>query len=249
MCASPIHQHRAAYDPFAAIYNRSMAEDFCRRALPVVHSLLLHRLPDRARIFDLCCGSGQMARTLSEKGFLVTGIDSSAEMLRLARQNAPGVPLILSDARCFALAPVFDAAVSTFNSLAHITGDDLRRVFRNVRASLNALGTFLFDLTMEDGYAAKWRGSFSEVHENVAWTVRPSYDSRAKLARNDVTIFRRQSGNIWQRSDFRIAQNCHSEYELRNHLNDAGFRRIDTYDAERDLGMDGEFGRRFFVAA
>ena len=64
MCATFAQSHRTAYDPFARIYNRSMAEDFCQRALPIIDSLLLHRLPAHARILDLCCGSGQMVFAL-----------------------------------------------------------------------------------------------------------------------------------------------------------------------------------------
>ncbi len=250
MCATPASQYGNDYDPFAWIYDRSMAEDFYRRALPVVKSLLLDRLPAGACILDLCCGSGQMAQSLSTLGFQVTGLDLSEQMLSLAREKAPHLPLILCDVKHFSLQPVFDGIISIFNSLAHtMRTDDLQRIFQNAQSALKTGGTFVFDLTMEDGYTAKWRGSFGEVHESVAWTVRPSYDARSKLACNDVTVFRRQAGDLWQRSDFRITQKCHAEHEIRNSLHAAGFRRIDSYDAERDLGMAGESGRTFFVAA
>src|SRR5437879_1793467 len=108
-------QHRAAYDPLALIYNRSIAEDFCRRAWPVVERLLLSRVPAGARVFDLCCGSGQMARELSQQGYEVVGLDGSEQMLDLARQNAPSASFVLADARHFSFVHIFDAVLSSFN--------------------------------------------------------------------------------------------------------------------------------------
>src|SRR3954468_11899313 len=92
-------QLRDAYDPFALIYNRGMAEDFCRRAWPIVERLLLSEIPQQARVLDLCCGSGQMARELTQRGYSVVGLDGAPQMLELAKQNAPEASFILADAR------------------------------------------------------------------------------------------------------------------------------------------------------
>ena len=101
---------------------------------------------------------------------------------------------------------------------------------------------------MEEGYSTKWCGSFGEVHDGIAWFVRPSYDPNSRLARNDVTVFRHELGDIWNRSDFRITQKCHSESQGCEQLRHAGFAHIESYDAERDLAMMGELGRQFFLA-
>ena len=71
-------------------------------------------------ILDLCCGSGQMARALTARGFQVIGLDASESMLRLARQNAPLARFIRADMRFFRLPPQFAGALCSFNSLAHI---------------------------------------------------------------------------------------------------------------------------------
>jgi ubiquinone/menaquinone biosynthesis C-methylase UbiE len=51
-----------AYDRFAWVYDRYWAGDFATRVLPVLERLLLASLPAGARILDLCCGTGQLAR-------------------------------------------------------------------------------------------------------------------------------------------------------------------------------------------
>lgn len=240
-------QRLDAYDPMALIYNRTIAEDFCRRAFPVIERLLLSQLPRRARILDLCCGSGQMARELTRCGYEVVGLDGSEKMIGFARTNAPEAVLFLADARAFSTSRCFDAVLSTFNSFAHAsTISELEAIFRNVRAALKPDALFLFDISMEEAYTSKWRGSFGDVQEDVAWIVRPTYDAETKIARNDVTIFQRNSSS-WHRTDLSISQRCYSEQEIRAALSAAGFQKVASYDAERDLAMQKEAGRRFFL--
>lgn len=238
------------YDQFAFSFNRMMAEDFCRRAWPVVERLFLRELPPVAEVLDLCCGAGQMARRLSERGFRVLGLDASEEMVRLARQNAPRAEFVVADAREFSLPGRFAGVLSTFNSLAHVPSvEQLTQVYRNVAGALVPSGVFCFDLSMEESYAAKWRGSFALVESSHACIISPSWDAAQRLGRNDITVFRLADElGAWLRSDFTIAQKCHSAEELRAALAAAGFTGVESYDAEDDLGMAGERGRSFFRA-
>jgi ubiquinone/menaquinone biosynthesis C-methylase UbiE len=240
----------SAYDRFAAVYNRHMGEDFTWRALPVISRLLLAQLRPGAGILDVCCGSGQMARALSARGYRVTGCDTSEAMLRYARQNAPGARFLRADAKALPVtAGSFQAAISTFNSLAHMnTVDDLSVALADVYAALADDGAFVFDLTMEAGYTWKWRGSFTIVEDETCCVVRPSYNALARLGHNNVTVFLRGENGAWERSDFDIAQRCYTNEEIHLALARAGFADVATYDAGSDLDMAGEFGRSFFVA-
>jgi 2-polyprenyl-3-methyl-5-hydroxy-6-metoxy-1,4-benzoquinol methylase len=101
------------YDAFAWIYNRHWGRNSAQRFLPVVEKLVLPHLPPCARILDLCCGTGQLAQALAERGYQVTGIDGSEEMIRHARINGPDVKLTVADAQSFHLPATHHAAVST----------------------------------------------------------------------------------------------------------------------------------------
>lgn len=231
-----------------------MAEDFCRRALPVLDRLVLSALSPGDCLLDLCCGSGQLARALTRRGFRVVGIDASDEMLRLARSNAPDAHFVSADAVSFRSPQRFDAALSTFNSMAHFTTvADLARVFRNVHEALLPGAPFVFDLSMEEAYASKWRGSFALIADDHACIVEPSYDAERQTGTNRITVFSmqasssEQNASLFCRSNFAITQKCHSETDLRAALAAAGFSDIRSFDAQRDLSMPGEAGRTFFL--
>jgi demethylmenaquinone methyltransferase/2-methoxy-6-polyprenyl-1,4-benzoquinol methylase len=52
-------------------------------------------LPERSRVLDLACGTGDLCRLLDDRGLLAIGLDMSEGMLRQGRSEAP---LVLGDA-------------------------------------------------------------------------------------------------------------------------------------------------------
>lgn len=234
------------YDLFASVYGRHFGLDTRMRLLPIHEKLMLDQLSEGAHVLDLCCGSGELADALCERGFQLTGIDNSAEMLRLARTKAPKAAFLLADARYFELPELYAGALCTFNSLAHIHRlSDLQAVFRNVNRALLPGGWFVFDLFMEEAYLRRWRGTFSIVENGQVCVVNASYDAERRLGRNDITVFER--GSEWKRGDLTLLQKCYSENELREALTAAGFSDIRQYDGGRDFELHNEEGRAFFV--
>jgi trans-aconitate methyltransferase len=69
------------------------------------------------RILDLGCGTGHLTNLIAESGADVIGIDSSKEMIDLARQNYPGINFELMDATNFSFNEKFDAVFS--NAVLH----------------------------------------------------------------------------------------------------------------------------------
>jgi hypothetical protein len=128
-----------------------------------------------------------------------------------------------------------------------MTLEELRLVFQNVRAALQPGGMWLFDLNMEEGYRARWRGTSARVEADHVIIDRTRYDGDTKIGRSDTTMFRLEAGG-WRRSDQVLLQRFYSEDEISSALEKSGFGESSTCDAERDLDWTGHVGRTFFRA-
>jgi demethylmenaquinone methyltransferase/2-methoxy-6-polyprenyl-1,4-benzoquinol methylase len=93
---------------------------------------LVERLPrDGGHVLDVATGTGLVAQALLERGFAVTGVDQSAEMLELGRRRFDGrVPLIEASADAL---PFADA------SFDHLTFTYLLRYVDDPGATLQEL--------------------------------------------------------------------------------------------------------------
>ncbi len=246
----PASERYGVYDHFAWFYSRGWGVDYHTQFRPVLDEHILPRIPAGARVLDVCCGSGDLTLSLVERGYVVTGLDGSEQMLAHARRRAPQARFLLEDARAFSLAPQFEAALSTFDSLNHVLAlEELESVFTNVAGALVAGGLFVFDLNMQEAFTTLWRGSFCSIEDEAAGITFGSYDPEARLGRATVTLFRKKEGDLWRRSDVTVLERCYTAEEVTESLTRAGFGEVDSRDAW-ELGMRGDIavGRTFFFA-
>ena len=69
------------------------------------------------KILDLGCGTGHLTAEIAKSGAGVVGVDSSADMVRIAGQNFPHVIFLQADARKLSFDKPFDAVFS--NAVLH----------------------------------------------------------------------------------------------------------------------------------
>ncbi len=246
----------ADYDALAWFYDRYWRTRYHEAATIALARLLYDHVPAGSRVLDLCCGTGHLLGELVNRGYRVTGLDRSREMLRTARQShGAAVSLICADARNYALSG-FDAAVSTFDSLNHLLSvDALTDAFRCTHHALRPGGLFVFDINTDEAYAREWGKSAAIVDEDAAVFIRGDYDDSARIGRTLITAFRSNghgaSTSAWHRADIELHQRCYTCEEVETALRTAGFRDSDiTTLAASDAGMTGDIGvgRRFFRA-
>lgn len=86
-------------------------------------------LPQGGEVLDIGCGTGRpIATWLAQKGFSVTGVDSSTAMLARARDMQPGQTWVQSDMRMLKLDRAFDGVLA-WDSFFHLDADDQRGMF------------------------------------------------------------------------------------------------------------------------
>ncbi len=140
----------AAYD---ALYAEKDYELECDFVEEIFRRFSAH---DIEKVLDLGCGTGGHAVKLASRGYQVTGVDISEEMLARAEQKATAVEraprFVRADIRSFSLADSFDAAIAMFAVMSYQTTDDeLVAAIRAVRAHLADGGLFVFDVWFGPG--------------------------------------------------------------------------------------------------
>jgi SAM-dependent methyltransferase len=110
--------------------------------------------PGSQSLLDLGCGTGRHDFLLCERGYRVTGVDMSADMLSVAqgeraRRSAAGTPVpdfAPGDVRSVRLGQRFDVVVSLFHVMSYqTTNEDLLAALRTLREHTNPGGLVLFD--------------------------------------------------------------------------------------------------------
>lgn len=100
-------------------------------------------------VLDLTCGTGSQVFWLINKGFIVTGSDINTKMLSIAKKKAQKqnikVSLIKGDMRTSVLGS-FDAVITIFNAIGHLTQLDFEKAMCTIHANLNDNGIYIFDI-------------------------------------------------------------------------------------------------------
>lgn len=101
-------------------------------------------------ILDLGCGTGGHALILTKRGYRVTGIDQSEDMLKTARANAKKAGLKIdyrrSSIQDLKLNRKFDAVIAMFAVMGYqADNEDMALACKNAKAHLKRGGSFIFD--------------------------------------------------------------------------------------------------------
>lgn len=89
------------------VYGADDIHDFARRA--ILDALALEPAD---RVLDVGCGGGLLLRDALSAGATVTGLDHSEEMVRLARERAPGADVVLGSAERLPFADASFTAIA-----------------------------------------------------------------------------------------------------------------------------------------
>ncbi len=108
------------------------------------------QLSDGADIIDLACGPGRHSILFAERGFNVTAIDLSENLLNVARITAEihglDINFVNADLRNFCITSKFDLAVNLFTSFGYFESDvENFSLFADAFDLLNPGGYFVID--------------------------------------------------------------------------------------------------------
>jgi SAM-dependent methyltransferase len=215
-----------AYDRDLAYIHDTGFTGFARRAAPGLLRLLRQNRVTGGLVVDAGCGSGVWARELTDRGYEVLGIDISADMVRLARRQAPAARFQVGSFLSAKLPPC--DAVTSIGECVNYAFDRrsgkkrLTEFFGRVYGALRPGGVFIFDI-VEPGLVGKGPPQ-RRFLEGPDWAIllEVREDRKRKTLTRQIASFRRV-GKLYRRSEEIHRLHLYSGSELLAELSRAGF--------------------------
>jgi SAM-dependent methyltransferase len=136
---------RLVFRRSARLYDAVYASirDYPREAAEL-DRLIQERRPGARTLLDVACGTGAHLEHLT--GYEVEGLDLDPEMLAVARERLPNVPLHEGDMADFDLGKRFDAVVCMFSSIGYVrTAERLRSAVASMARHLEPGGVLVVE--------------------------------------------------------------------------------------------------------
>ena len=241
-----------AYKNLAASYDR-LTYDVDYGATVEFYMEILRREGIAPRtVVDLACGTGSVTEILARKGYRVTGVDMSEEMLTEAAMKTMDMeqpPMyscqLLQNLR---LPRGVDMAVCALDSLDYILDPaDCKEAIRRAYKALNPGGIFIFDVNTPEKLRAMDDQVFLDEDDDVYCVWRGEFDEETNICSYGMDLFQRE-GNMWCRSFEEHREYAYSQEQLTGFLKDAGFTHIEVY-ADRLFEAPREGEQRIYFKA
>ena len=241
-----------AYKNLAASYDR-LTNDVDYEATVEFYMEILRREGIAPRtVVDLACGTGSVTEILARKGYRVTGVDMSEEMLTEAAMKTMDMeqPPVYS---CQLLQNLrlprgVDMAVCALDSLDYILDPaDCKEAIRRAYKALNPGGIFIFDVNTPEKLRALDDQVFLDEDDDVYCVWRGEFDEETNICSYGMDLFQRE-GTMWRRSFEEHREYAYSQEQLTGFLKDAGFTHIEVY-ADRLFEAPREGEQRIYFKA
>ena len=207
-------------------------------------------------VLDLGCGTGKMTIELARRGYDMTGIDFSPEMLDVARCEAERAGLsdqmlwLCQDMTEFELYGTVDVTVSCLDCVNHLTTvKSLEACFSLVHNYLIPNGLFIFDINGKHKFETVYADNsyvFEEEGSICIW--QNSYNPKNKTCDFYITVFEECEDGRYERYDDFQREKMYTVSSVRKMLEKCGFEFIGAYsDFDFSPGTDAD--DRIYIAA
>jgi SAM-dependent methyltransferase len=230
---------RPFYDEYAWAYDFIITQPVAAQCDFIAERLSRRGIARGARILDAGCGAGSHAIELARRGYVVTGLDLSPQLIAEAQRRATDVVFPVSFTvgdilDLTATASAYDAILcrGVLNDFPDETGR--RKVFHSFANALGSGGTLILDV--RDWETTLSRKTREPVFEKSADTPRgrltfrsvtqPEPQTRRLLIKEQHTL--RQHG-VEKVSAYDFSMRCWTREELHERLTEAGFDALDFF--------------------
>lgn len=229
------------YDAFAPYYDAFTADsDYEAWTLHVLELLRGHGLRGHA-LLDLACGSGKSFAPFRERGFEVTGCDSSRGMLDAAARAAPTAALVHADLRELPRLGDFDLVTCFDDSLNYMLDErELAAAFAGIARNLRRGGLAVFDLNSLFAYRTTFACDRVSERDGIvfAWRGQGTADAAPNcVAEAQIDLFVPGHGGSFERVVTRHRQRHFERGRVLALLGDAGLECLGVHGVLPDASL------------
>ena len=242
------------YQAFAELYDELM-NDVDYESWADYYTRLLSIYGIRGgKICECACGTGSLTVPLYRRGFQMTGVDLSQEMLwqaaQKSRKQGIAIPYVRQDMRALNLHRPMDAVLATCDGVNYLTTEeDLLSFFRAAYRAVRPGGALIFDVSTP--YKLKYilcNGLLGEDREDITYLWQNTWHEKRQTVELDLTFFVKDDDGRYRRIDERQYQRAWEQKTLKETLWHAGFRAVSLY-GDFSLEAAGEQNQRWHIAA
>ena len=180
------------------------------------------------RIVDIGCGTGSITDPMAARGYKMTGLDLSEEMLELAAKKAEDagtdIRFLGSDMRSFNLGFRADAAICSFDCVNYLLKtDDVEAALWHAHENIEKGGILIFDVATPYKYKNVLAdNAFVYETDDVFMTWENYFNEKTNICDFYLTFFVRDD-KVYRREDEEQRQRCYALRTIRKAVQNAGF--------------------------
>lgn len=243
------------YDLLAPFYDAINADIDYNKWADFIENILKKECKEKPElVLDLGCGTGKMTLELARRGYDMTGIDISPEMLDIAREQADeeghDVLWLCQDMREFELYGTVDAAVCCLDCINHLEdSEDLEKCFSLIHNYLIPDGIFIFDIN--------GRYKFENVYSDRTYTMEEDgglcvwenyYDPDSRLCDFYITLFKECPDGRYERYDDEQSERMYTLSEIKASLEKCKMEFLYSF-GDLDFSPGNDECERIYIVA
>lgn len=225
-----------AYTSFAEVYDEFMDNVPYEEWADWLEAIFREQGIFEGLVLDLGCGTGSMTEALAERGYDMTGIDVSEEMLEIAmnkrEESGHDILYLMQDMREFELYGTVRAVVSVCDSVNYILDkEELEACFRLVNNYLDPGGLFVFDFNTDYKYREiMGQQTIAENREDSSFIWENYYYEDEQINEYELTLFIQEEEDIYRKYQEIHYQRGYDLHTMKLLLENAGMEFIGAYD-------------------
>lgn len=210
-----------AYDGFANVYDIMQVDVDYPLWISTFDKCIQTYNKGARHVLEVACGTATIGLGLSQKGYVVDGLDTSEEMLTVAQQKAKEARVKMNfyrqDMSLMTLNKKYDAIVVPCDGVNYLLDAlTIKQFFSRVAAHLKPEGIFIFDLsTLYKLSTVIGNHTFSETFEKSAYIWENSFDPSTNTLEFVLTLFIEDHKDRYQRIEEFHEQRSYTKEEIK----------------------------------